>query len=303
VLPRPLGTTGLSVTPLVVGAPRAPLPVARGVELLGEGWDALGIRALDVGDLGADGETAAERFLEERQPEDAAVLAGIGAAVDPERGSDLSPARLQRELAAGIRRIGRIDGAWLRGADAFTPLEATLTVLASAMEAGSLVGYGLADTDVWTLERTLTAADRAGLPRPSWIRNRMNLLERGDERDLLPLASGEGLGATPRAPFAHGRLTDRFVEAEEAAERAAAAGVARTAPADPALAALRRLRDLAREREVGTQALALGWLMGAPGVTAPIVAPRNAGEWDAAHEAVALEVDPELREQLDALFA
>ena len=276
--------------------------MALGVDLLGEAWDSLGIRAIDVGDAGAAAETAAERFLEERQPEDASILAGIGTWVDPERGSDLSPRRLERDLAAAVRRLGRVDGAWLRGADADTPLEATLTVLAGAIEEGTVRGYGVAGTDVWALEGALVAADRSGLPRPSWIRNRMNLLERADERDLLQLAAGEGVAATPLAPFAHGRLTERFVAAEDAAERAAAAGVPRAAPADPALDALRRLRDLARERDVSTEALALAWLMDSPGVTAPIVSPRAAAEWDTAHEALGLDLDPELREQMDALF-
>jgi aryl-alcohol dehydrogenase-like predicted oxidoreductase len=64
----PLGPTGLQVTRIVAGATRAPVPVARGVGLLAEAWE-LGSRAVDVSDLGAEGETAAERFLDDHQPD------------------------------------------------------------------------------------------------------------------------------------------------------------------------------------------------------------------------------------------
>jgi aryl-alcohol dehydrogenase-like predicted oxidoreductase len=129
----------------------------------------------------------------------------------------------------------------------------------------------------------------------------MNLLERVDERDLLPLALGEGLGVLPRAPFAAGRLTDRHVEAEETAERAAAAGTPRTTATDPALPALLRLRDLARDRDTSTAALALAWLAGHPADPRPVVAATSQAVWETVHEALELDVDAELRERLDAL--
>jgi aryl-alcohol dehydrogenase-like predicted oxidoreductase len=297
----PLGTTGLEVTRVIAGAARAPVPVRRGVDSLGEAWD-LGVRALDVSDLGAPTETAAERFLEDRQPEDAVILAGIGGTARPDRGSDLSPERLERSLAAAVRRLGRLDLAWLGGSDAETPLEATLTALAAALDAGRMRGWGAGDADVWRLDELLTAADRTGLPRPGFVRIRLNLLERGGERDLLGLAAGEGVGVLARTPLAAGRLTDAHVAAEEAAEVAARAGTPRGAPADPALAALLDLRGFARDRSVSTAALALAWLAGNPGVSATIVAARSPAEWETVHEALEADLDEELRDRLDERF-
>ena len=158
----PLGTTGLEVTRVIAGAARAPVPVRRGVDSLGEAWD-LGVRALDVSDLGAQTETAAERFLEDRQPEDAVILAGIGGTARPDRGSDLSPERLERSFAAAVRRLGRLDLAWLGGSDAETPLEATLTALAAALDAGRMRGWGAGDADVWRLDGVPPARAVLGL--------------------------------------------------------------------------------------------------------------------------------------------
>ncbi|MDH2442758.1 aldo/keto reductase [Amnibacterium sp. CER49] len=297
----PLGTTGLDVTRIVAGAPRAPLPVARGVDALGEAWDQVGVRAVDVTDLAAEGETAAERFLQERQPDDAVVLAGLGGTAGPERGADHSPARISRALEAASRRLGRVDLGWLAGADAATPLPETLALLASAIEDGRLRAWGAAGVDVWRLEALLTAADREGVPRPAFVRNRMNLLERGDERDLMPLAVGEGLGVLPRNPFASGRLTDRHVAAEEAAERAAAAGAPRTTATDPALPALLVLRDLARDRDTSTAALALAWLAGHASDPRPVVAATSQAVWETVHAALELDVDDELRERMSSV--
>jgi 1-deoxyxylulose-5-phosphate synthase len=231
------------------------------------------------------------------------LLAGVGPDVDPERGTDLSPGRIERSVAAGVRRLGRVDALWARGVDRATPLEATLTALAAELEAGRLRGWGVSGIDVWQLDAWLSAADRASLPRPAFVRNRRNLFERGDERDLVPLATGEGLALLARAPDAGGRLTDRHIAAEEEAERAAAAGTPRTGDADPALPALLSLRALARERSVPTEALALAWLLGAPGATAVVVAPQAKADWDVVHEALGVDLDDEERERLDAVFS
>jgi aryl-alcohol dehydrogenase-like predicted oxidoreductase len=289
----PLASTGLSTTAVIAGAARAPVPVRQGVAALDTAWD-LGVRTLDAADLGAAGETAAERFLDDRQPEDVLILAAVGGPAGPERGADHSPERIEAALAAASRRLGRADLVWLAGADAETPIEATITALAAALEGGRIRGWGAADADVWRLDALLAAADRADLPRPAFVRNRMNLLERSDERDLLPLATGEGLAVLPSAPSAGGRLTDAHVEAEEEAERLAAAGTPRTAEGDPALPALLTLRGLARERSLSTEALALAWLLADPRVTAPIVAARSERVWETVHEALEAEVDEEL---------
>ncbi|WP_297343644.1 aldo/keto reductase [Amnibacterium sp.] len=296
----PLGPSGRSVTAVVAGAAREPVPVKQGVAALGTGWD-LGVRSLDVADVGSAGETAAERFLDDRQPEDTVILAGVGGPAGPERGADHAPERVEAGLAATSRRLGRADLVWLAGADAETPIEATLTALAAAVEDGRVAGWGAADIDVWRLEALLTAADRAALPRPAFVRIRMHLLDRTAERDLLPLATGEGLGVLARAPFAGGRLTDAHVEAEEEAGRLAASGSPRTTPEDPALQTLLTLRGLARERSLSTAALALAWLLGHPGVTAPVVAARSERVWETVHEALEAEIDEELLDRVGAL--
>lgn len=300
----PLGLSGLSVSRVVAGAAREPVPVARGVQLLHEAWE-LGVRAIDVTDGARARETAAQSFLDERQPEDAVLLAAIGVPVDPERGSDLSPDRIERGATARAQRLGRLDAVWLRGTDSRTPAEATATALAAAIEAGTIRAWGAGDADVRALEAWLTAADAAGLPRPSFVRSGWSLLDRTVEEDLLELAFGEDVAVLPIRVFAGGRLSDRHVAAAEEAERAVAAGAERTTPAEPRLEQLITLRDLARERGVTTEALALAWLLVHPANPAPVVPAVPGPGWDAVPEAIeaAAELDEEAWSRIDELFS
>lgn len=292
---------GLDVTALTMGSAPAPTPVARAVELLDEGWEA-GIRALDAADGTSGGESAAGRWLEERQPEGVVVLSGVGAVVGEGRGSDLSPVRLEAHLAAASRRLGRVDLAWLRGADAETALEGTLQPLAGAIESGRIVGWGAGDTDAWRLEALLAEADRLGLPRPAFVRVRVNLLERAALRDLAPLAAGEGIALLAGAPLGAGRLTGRHVAAEEEAAAALRFGAPRDAPVDPALEALIALRDLARDLDTTLEGLALAWLQAKEAVASTIATPRAKADWDAVHQSLAQPLDTETVEQVESLL-
>jgi aryl-alcohol dehydrogenase-like predicted oxidoreductase len=297
---RITAVAGLDLTALTVGSAPVPTAVARAVELLDEGWEA-GIRALDAAD-GTDGaESAAGRWLEERQPEGLVVLSGVGAIVGRGRGSDLSPVRLEAHLAAASRRLGRVDLAWLRGADAETPLEDTLQPMAAAIESGRVRGWGAGDADARALEGLLSEADRLGLPRPSFVRIRLNLLERDLLRDLAPLASGEQVAILAGAPLGAGRLTGRHVAAEESVAEAMRFGAPRT-PIDEALETLIALRGLARELELSLEAMAIGWLLATEPVASTIVTPRAKGDWDAVHEALERPLGAETAERVESVL-
>ena len=319
---RTTAVAGTLLTACTMGSAPLPTPVARAVELLDEGWDA-GIRALDAADGTGGGESAAGRWLEERQPEDVVVLAGVGEVVGRGRGSDLSPVRLESHLAAASRRLGRVDLAWLRGADAETPIEDSLQPLAAAIESGRVRGWGAGDADAWALEGLLAEADRLGLPRPSFVRVRLNLLERDPLRDLARLATGEGVALVAGAPLGGGRLTGRNVAAEESAAEAIRFGKpqvgpqARRGPAaarsdvvgrdwgtpiDPQLERLIALRGLARDLDLTLEGLALAWLLATESIASTVVAPRAKGDWDAVHEALERPLDAETVERVESLL-
>jgi aryl-alcohol dehydrogenase-like predicted oxidoreductase len=278
-----------------------------GVARLNEAYD-LGIRVVDTANSYAGGvsEEAVGRWLGEREPEGALVATKVGAPV--ERGQDrvdLSAPHIQRQLSASLRRLGSVDLYLSHAPDPATPWAETLAAFAFALDAGLIRAYGVSNMTPWDLEAVLSTADSEGLPRPGWVQNSFSLLVRADERDLLPLATSEGLGYTPYSPLAGGLLSDRYlggVEPRPGSRLAVARDFYADVYTDGALERVAKLAELARDFDVSTAGLALAWLRHHPRVTAPIVSPHHPGQWDAVHEALGLDLSDEDAGHIGELF-
>ncbi|MGH3588644.1 MAG: aldo/keto reductase, partial [Pseudonocardia sp.] len=157
------------------------------------------------------------------------------------------------------------------------------------------------------LESVLAAADARGFPRPVSVENRLNLLDRADEAELLPLVVAEGLGYTPFSPLAGGVLSERYLDgaAPEPGSRIAVAGhlYYRGFHTPENLEKVAQLRKLARERATSVSGLALAWLRDHPAVTAPIVAPRTSAHWGAVREAQDVRLDADEHARISEIFA
>ncbi|MCU1438108.1 MAG: Aldo/keto reductase [Naasia sp.] len=314
-----LGRTGIVVAEFFFGAAGiggigssaatrgSGLAVTQGVERLNEAWD-IGIRVVDTANSygGGASEETIGRWLDERQPEEALIATKVGARV--ERGQDdidLSAAHIDRQLTASIRRLGRVDLYLSQGPDERTPLEETIAAFAAALADGRIRAWGLANATPWQLEEALSVAQREGLPRPEWVQNMFSLLARADERDLMPLARGEGLGYTPYSPLAGGLLSDRYLggaEPKPGSRIAVAPALYADMFTDGGLERVQALARRARDFDVSTAGLALAWLRAHPGVTAPIVSPHWSGQWDAVHEALELDLTEEDAAAITELF-
>ncbi len=302
-----LGRSGIAVTELFFGAGGIGgmgssmaalgrgLTLAQGIERLNEAYD-LGIRVVDTANTygGGRSEETVGRWLDERQPEDVLVATKVGGRVEPGQDRiDLSAPHIERQLAASTRRLGRVDLYLTNGPDPSTPLAETLAAFAAALESGRIRGFGVSNVTPGGLEEVLSVADREGLARPEWVQNSFSLLVRADERDLLPLASAEGLGYTPYSPLAGGILSDRYLggaQARPGSRLAEAGGIYAQVFTPGGLERVERLAERARDFDVSTAGLALAWLRWHPLVTAPIVSPRWSHHWDAVREALALDL-------------
>jgi aryl-alcohol dehydrogenase-like predicted oxidoreductase len=190
--------------------------------------------------------------------------------------------------------------------DPRTPVEETLTAFAAAQEAGQIRAFGVSNVDVRLLDSFLGAAARNGLPRPEFVQNGLSLLNRADERDLLPLVAAENIGYMAFSPLAGGVLSDRYLDGASPApgSRIAVAGSRyyRGMHSPENLTKVTRLRDLARERQLSTAGLALAWLLAQPAVTAPIVSPSTREQWQAVREASDASIDADTFAAVSATF-
>ncbi|MFI5957384.1 aldo/keto reductase [Cryptosporangium sp. NPDC051539] len=280
-----------------------------GLARLDEAWE-LGIRLIDTADAYAGGESerTVGSWLQQREAADMLISTKVGLVSRPDgsRGFDNSPEYIRTQLERSITLLGRVDLLLSHAPDPATPVEDTIAAFSAAQEAGQIRGYGLSNVDAARLGEVLAAADRLGLHRPVLVENRLNLLDRRDEAELLPIVVEEGLGYTPFSPLAGGVLSDRYLDGAQPEEgsRIAVAGTTYYAGfyTPENLERVAMLRDVARELGTSVSGLALAWLRDHPAVTAPIVSPSKASQWDAVHDAQKLRLDETTREKISQIF-
>lgn len=318
---RPLGGSGIEITAFIYGAGSIGgigssvatrglgIDAEQGMDRLTEAY-ALGIRVIDTADAYAGGasEETVGRWLAQARPDDVLVQTKVGGIVHADQpGPDLSGPHIQRQLAQSIRRLGRVDLYLSHLPDPGTPIEETLTAFAAARDAGLIRAFGICNVDVRLLEAFLEVAVTRGLPRPEFIQNGLSLLDRADERDLLPLLAAEGIGYMAFSPLAGGVLSDRYLDGAAPApgSRIAVAGdryyPGMHSPGN--LARVARLRDVARGSGISTAGLALAWLRGHPGIAASIVSPSTRAQWQAVREAISADLNDNLLGQVSEIFS
>jgi aryl-alcohol dehydrogenase-like predicted oxidoreductase len=102
------------------------------------------------------------------------------------------------------------------------------------------------------------------------MQNHLNLLNREEEREMLPLCLDQGIGLLPWSPLARGKLTRPWDQTTERAQTDVfGKTLYGTNESDPQIVA--RVLDLAQRRNVPPAQVALAWVAQKPGVTAPII--------------------------------
>jgi len=318
----PLGASGLMVSEIVFGAGSIGgvgassstrglgLTAPEAVQRLDEAWQ-LGITMLDTADSygGGESEKIVGSWLKDRQPDGMVVGSKVGLVSRPDgsRGRDLSRDRIERQLRQSIDRLGRVDLYLSHAPDPDTPLEETVGAFSDLQDDAHITAYGVSNVDAGMLADILDIADRHGWHRPVTVENRLNLLDRSDEEEVLPIVMSEGLGYTPFSPLAGGVLSERYLDGvpPEEGSRIAVAGhlyyQGFHTPENLERVAL--LREVARDQGTSVSGLALAWLRDHPAVTAPIVAPRTSAHWDAVHDAEKIRLDTAGHERISQIFA
>jgi len=318
----PLGASGFMVSEFVFGAGSiggvGASASTRGFGLSGleaekrldEAWE-LGITMLDTADSygGGQSEIIVGDWLKDRQPAGMVVGSKVGLVSNPDgtRGRDLSRARIEGQLKQSIDRLGRVDLYLTHAPDPNTPVEETVGTFSEMQDAGLIKAYGVSNVDARLLTEVLETADRHGWHRPVTIENRLNLLDRSDEEEILPMVSSEQLGYTPFSPLAGGVLSERYLDGavpEEGSRIAVAGHLYYQGFHTPEnLERVTALREVARDMGTSVSGLALAWLRDHPAITAPIVAPRTSAHWDAVHDADECRLDTAAHDRISQIFA
>ncbi|QAY71535.1 aldo/keto reductase [Xylanimonas protaetiae] len=316
-----LGTTGLDVSPVAIGAmtygepdrghPAWSLGEAESRALVRHALDS-GINVFDTANMYSQGssEEILGRALRDYADRDDVVIATkLRHPMRPgPNGRGLSRKAIMTEIDHSLRRLGTdyVDLYQVHRNDPSTPLEETLEALHDVVKAGKVRYLGASSMPAWEFAKALHLQEQHGWARYVSMQHHYNLLAREEEREMIPLCLDEGVGTLVWSPLARGRLARTWDDAR-ATDRAASGGWY----ADRLYSPLTEQSDRAIVDAVGRVAarhgatraqVALAWLRSQPVVTAPLVGARTTAQIDDAVASLDLTLTEDDLRELEAPY-
>lgn len=226
----------------------------------------------------------------------------------------LSRKHILASVEASLRRLKTdyVDLYQVHCWDQATPLEETLSTLHTLVERGWVRYLGVSNFSGWQLQKALDLAKVRGWEPFVCLQPQYNLLCRSTEWELLPVALNEGLGVIPWSPLRGGWLSGKFRRGMAAplegtrVKRAEEQGWSESWSAynnEHTWGVIDALVAVAEEVERTPAQVAISWLLGRPGVTAPIIGARTMAQLEANLGAVGWGLSPEQMERLDEASA
>jgi aryl-alcohol dehydrogenase-like predicted oxidoreductase len=262
---------------------------------------------IDTADTYGDGrsEEVLAPWLARRR--DVVVATKLRFKVSDPGGEGLAPDRIRAACDASLRRLGIdvIDLYQVHAPDPTVPLEESLEALDGLVKAGKVRALGASNHPAWLLAWAVALQDRHGWSSFVSLQPQYSLVERTAELELLPFCRAAGLGVLPWGPLGAGFLSGRYKRDEMPEGRVTAA------PDDLEEASHRRAvernfrvvdaaEEIAAAHGATVPQVAIAWMLGVEGITAPIVGARTYEHLEDLLGAVDLELTPDERAALEA---
>jgi aryl-alcohol dehydrogenase-like predicted oxidoreductase len=265
-----------------------------------------GINFFDTANVYSAGtsEEIVGRALKEYAQRDEIVLATKvhGQMHEGPNGKGLSRKAILAEIDHSLRRLGTdyVDLYQIHRWDPTVPIEETIEALHDVVKAGKARYLGASSMWAWQFSQALYTADRHGWTRFVSMQDHYNLLNREEEREMLPLCADQGIGVIPWSPLARGRLTRDW---DESSARSETDEFGKTLYHESDRDIVDAVAGVAGDRSVPRAQVALAWLLHQPTVTAPIDGPTKLSHLSDAVAAVELELTDDEVAQLEAPYA
>jgi aryl-alcohol dehydrogenase-like predicted oxidoreductase len=187
----------------------------------------------------------------------------------------LSRSHIMSAIDASLRRLGTdyVDLYQIHRFDPETPVEETMQALEDVVRSGKARYIGASAMYAWQLSKLQRAAAATGSTSFVSMQNRYNLVNREDERELMPLCADTGVGLVPYSPLARGLLAGTR-DRTGASRTKRGAGASGDRPAD--FDVQDAVRAVAERLGAPMAHVSLAWLLGRPGVCAPIIGATKA---------------------------
>ena len=311
-----LGNSGLKVSRIALGcmsfgmqARAWRLDEAASLSIIRQALE-LGITCFDTADMygAGESETVLGRALANYARRDEVVVATkVYYPVRPDaNGRGLSRKAIFAAIDASLQRLGTdyVDLYQIHRWDNETPLEETLEALHEVVKAGKARYLGASSMFAWQFCKALHVADRGRWTRFVSMQPHYNLLNREEEREMLPLCRAEGIGVVPWSPLARGRLARAWSAPSSsdrtAHDRTAVMLYSATEEADQRVICV--VGEVATRLGISRSQVALAWLLSRPGITAPIIGSAKPGYLTDAVAALSVRLSPADCAELEAAY-
>lgn len=205
-------------------------------------------------------------------------------------------------LDQSLRRMGvdYVDLFYSHRPDPDTPLEETLGALDQAVRSGKAIYAGVSNYSGERLAESHRVAREHGFAPVVIHQPCYNMLRRGIETDLIPVAREHGTGIIAFCPLAQGLLTSKYLDGIPADSRAALWwGEEGGRRVGEVLPKVRALHALAQERGQSLAQMALCWLLRNPEVTSALIGASRVEQID--ENVAALSAPAFTTAELDAI--
>jgi aryl-alcohol dehydrogenase-like predicted oxidoreductase len=312
---RNLGATGLSVSPLCLGAMMFGAWGNRdhddSIAIIHAALDA-GINFLDTADVYSRGESeeiVGKALAGGRR--DSVVLAtkAHGRMHDDDPNAFGNSRRwLVKEVEDSLRRLKTdwIDLYQIHRPEPDTDIDETLGALSDLVHQGKIRYLGTSTFLPSQVVEAQWVAERRHRERPVTEQPPYSILARAVERDLLPTAERYGLGVLPWSPLAGGWLSGRHRKGERPpVSSRQQRQPARHDPHSPEnatkLAAVHKLTELADEAGMSLIHLALGFVLQHPAVSSAIIGPRTMAQLESQLGAEKASLSRDVLDRIDEI--
>jgi aryl-alcohol dehydrogenase-like predicted oxidoreductase len=311
---RALGSTGVQVSPLCLGAMMfggwGNTDHADSVRIIHRALDA-GINFIDTADVYSRGES--EEIVGAALSggrRDNVILATKVHGTMGEDPNEFGNSRrwIIREVENSLRRLRTdwIDLYQIHRPEPDTDVDETLGALTDLVRAGKVRYIGSSTFPASQIVEAQWAAQRRGRERFVCEQPPYSMLIRGIERDVLPTCRRYGMGVICWSPLAGGWLTGRYrSNAEIPTSRRAEMLPSRYDMSIPAnqrkLEAADALAALADQNGMTLIEMALAFTIRHPAITAAIIGPRTMEHLESQLTAADVELSDELLDQIDEI--
>ncbi|NLM25519.1 MAG: aldo/keto reductase [Firmicutes bacterium] len=220
----------------------------------------------------------------------------------------LSRKHVFEQVHASLKRmqLDYVDIFYCHRYDPETPVDETLRVIDDLIRQGKILYAGVSEWTAAQIEEAIAVADAKLLDRIVVNQPRYSLLNRGIEKEIVPVSMKYGIGQVVFSPLQQGILTGKYKvgvvpEDSRAANEEINQGVQGYLKED-VLKRVEQLGEIAQSLNISTAQLALAWVLHKPGIASALVGASRPEQIVENAKASEVELTPEIMEKIEELF-